>query len=440
MIEYLPTPTTKPGNEWCIRDSKSFLADYSIHKDDIPLWHKVMVGQGRFWQIARLRYRIGPVFDLGPDATDMLRPWSMTEIAERMAQPVGVIEGELSQTFRHWLQASAEMKNAGASIAPEPLKVEMDAPVEAAASTPLAKSSATTKLDSEEKLPSFAARKLDEKVSDKILDDLGIVISDPHEKSYIAARALNYERWLNDTLTREFALNIIHMEITLRTYRRNLDKISKILDERNMDVEKRAAAMREMRDTEKAVSDLATKYHKALDELGGEQSAVDDMKREAINTLGFVTQAIAKFRANGDTSLIDGVFTAREIVWLTTPVPMRPGQYRVDIVALIRDAMKPENVFDPKYKPPHITREACRRLRRMSEIFEAELGVVDNRNAVVEAPAEADAEEDKQLAGNTQSPVSIPTGDPGVQPVMALPYAFSNRTNKEDDMISFIPS
>jgi hypothetical protein len=436
MIQYLPTPTTKPGNEWCIRDEKSFLRDYAIHKDDLPLWHEVMVGQGRFWQIARLRYRIGPVFDLNEDAVDMLRTWSIPEISERMAQPPSVIEAELSQTWRYWTQQRAERKNETLFTA-DPIEPTPTPPLP---SSPPPSSSPPSLNTSTEKLPSFATRKLDKDVADKILDELGINISDPQEKIYTATRALCYERWLNDSLTREFALNIMHMEIALRSYRRNVDKISKLLDKENMDAEKRASLMKEMRETEKAVTELAGKYHKALDEMGGEQSAVEDMKREAINTLGFVTQAFAKFRANGDTSLIDGVFTAREIVWLTTPVPMRPGQYRVDIVALINDAMKPENLFDSNYKPPHITREACRRLRRMSEIFEAEMGVVDNRNTVVEAPAEADAEEDKQVPQSHQINATLPTGDTTSPPAPALPFAFSHRIADESQTISFIPS
>lgn len=434
MLEYLPTATTKPGNEWCVHEEKLFLNDYAIHKHDLSLWHEVMVGQGRFWQIARLRYRIGPIF-LGEGAEDMDRPWSIMQIAERLAQPPATIEAELSQTWRYWQQQRAERKNE--SIMPIDSVVAPSQPV---ANPPAATAIASPTLSKEptEVLPSFAIRKVEDTQADRMLAELGINVSDPAEKIYVASRAICFERWINDPLTREIALNIIHSEKTLRSYRRNLDKVVKLLDEKNLDASKRTDLMKEMRESEKSIRELFTAYHKAQDELGGEQSAVEDMKREAVNTLGFVTQAIAKFRSKGDTSLIDDVFTAREVVWLTTPVPMRSGQYRPDIVALIKDAMQPQNLFDEKYKPPHITREACRRLHRMQQIFEAECGVTDNRNTVVEAPAEADDEETS--TGSSSITPSMPQVDSTVAPLSVLPYANTHRASNDADMISFISS
>ena len=458
MIQYKPTPETKPGNEWMVKEEKDFLRDYGMHKDDLPLWHEVLVGQGRFWQIARLRYRIGPVFDLTEDALDLQRPWSISEIAAKLAQPPGLVEAELSETWRYWQQQRALRDPQKRNMQPEPINLELDlaAPADSPAPVadianevkkPIAASAPKVKSDEKkESLPSFAVRRLELEQADVILADLGINVTDPQDRLYVASRAICYERWLTDPLTREVAMNLIHNEITLRNYRRNIDRVNRVLDEKSIDVAKRTDLMKEVRETEAAITKLSAVYHKSLDELGGEQSAVEDMKREAINTLGFVTQAIAKYRSNGDCSLIDGVFTAREIVWLTTPVPMRPGQYRPDAVAMILDALKPENLFNPEYKPPAITREACRRLRRMSQIFEQEIGVADNRNSVVEAPIEMDAERVEQDSSPAMISPHIPGADvpssgqeSSASAHAPLPFAFASR-QADEDMISFIPS
>ena len=45
------------------------------------------------------------------------------------------------------------------------------------------------------------------------------------------------------------------------------------------------------------------------------------------------------------------------------PTTLRPAQYRVDLVVLIADAMKEENLFNPEYVPPSMNRQDYRRLR-----------------------------------------------------------------------------
>lgn len=463
MIDYKPPHYTRAGDDWIIEDSSAFLRDFAIHLEDIPLWHKEMVGQGRFWQIIRLRYRVHPSFDLSDDNVDMMRAWSVKEIAEKLSQKVEVIESELNQTFRFWSQkradAARELAEKGELIrssVPIPIapkeSVEPVAPVEKSLMPTVPQSAAPPKVvvsnvdaESQEVLPSFAVRRIQPEPSKRMLNELGIVIKDDDDACYMAVRAIGFERWLKEDLTRQLAVNILRHEINLRSNQKKMDALSHQCDDVKLPSDKRLLMLREYRELQEASTKLGTAYRLALDELGGEQTAVDDMKRQAINTLGFITQAISTYRANGDNSLIDGVFTAREISWQLAPVPLRSGQYRPDIVAVVKEAMKAEHIFDPNYAVPKITRAVCRHLSRMREIFEAELGVVDNRHTVIEAAVEggdegSDVGQSQSAAANAPLYSPDATGAPEQSSAPTpVPYAAMNR-NTEDDLISFVSS
>ena len=66
------------------------------------------------------------------------------------------------------------------------------------------------------------------------------------------------------------------------------------------------------------------------------------------------------------------MFTAGEVIWLTKPLTIRPAQYRPDIVIRAREAMMPENLWSPDYKPSVIQRDACRRLQRLVQSLDEE--------------------------------------------------------------------
>jgi hypothetical protein len=131
-------------------------------------------------------------------------------------------------------------------------------------------------------------------------------------------------------------------------------------------------------------------------------------------SLNGMISAIREYESRGDRRLVDDVHTAAEVEILLKPTSLRPPQYRPDLVALIRDAMREENLFNPNYEPPEMPRASYRRFRG---------ALMKGLQAVEDGEAVQDLEEDyddergttDQVADGSSAKTVLPGNVPQVQ-------------------------
>lgn len=323
------------GDAWRIEAGREMLADFGISGPDdevlvqVVRWHQVMSGHPELWTIVCRLFAVTPM--VGVEDPEFFRPWGFEDIAASMSTAaVPVSTADVEHIFG---KAKEFWKKVQVSTAP---RETPPPPVERAVATDV----------------------------EKLLSINGFVgVDNERERDFIAGRISDLEslldnetqRWMARSLIAQEAVIVFTLEPSIRSLqaqikeRQDKHAISKEMEERlTRMVASRNAAQSQIEATMKALN------------LSEAQTGSVQKKGAFKDSLSALIEAVALYEARGDTSLIDGVFTAAEIEVLTTPYESRDFQYRPDLALVVPECI--ENLFDPGYSPTPLQRKAHRRL------------------------------------------------------------------------------
>lgn len=340
--------------EWEIGDYRGLLEHFDLRRTEITMWHATMAPTTA-WVTLRLRFCIGPLFGPGFDPRT-LRSWTTAEIAGELALNEKDVKEQIKTAGEFWRRRRAEIPVEKRLVAPRP-------------TTPRPEGTTT---DQAERSASLSAPLTFQTMTEvapeqveQILSEAGMPkITDPDKRLYAARRIAELKRWFEDKKTRETARQIVQAELNLRRYEELL--LGNV----------KAAEFVEL---EKAQSLLAERHKKLITDIGADEAEMDTQRSIALDTFSAFVRGMQEWHATGERTLIDGIFTADEAVWLLTPAEMRPPQYRPDIVTRMKDALLPENLWAPDYEPSSVQRYACQILSRI--VKRAEEDILSERNS-----------------------------------------------------------
>ena len=352
-LEY--EPTADDSIRWTIGDWPALSSAFDLQEHEVVAWHIALVGQGRPWTIIRRRWQVAPMW--GDDSIEAdLKAWSWAELAKQFGVPEAHLKTDLEAAVEFWKRArvTSSLKSEISNLKSEP-----DG------------SSGVKQLDG---LPQFQIHQ--EFTEDQITAILTPFrfnsIRDDSDRLYVANRILELRTLLEDKQTRESARTLVVMELNmashesaLRGYKRrlmHLEQSREVSKDTSSEMLKLGDALTQ---TEKALTSLSKTYREAAQELGSDEQEAGEQRRVALGTISHLTEAHRQFYESGSKLLIDGMFTADEVLWQTTPQTIRPAQYRPDVVLRMHEAMIPENLWDKDYEPTVIQRDACRRLAKL---------------------------------------------------------------------------
>jgi hypothetical protein len=404
-LRYHPTGSDEDP-EWLVGDWRAAAAAFSIEAHQVVDWHVALAGQGRPWLIIRRIFSIAPLWGSSLTPDDM-KSWSWSELGKSLGLSEPVLRKDLEAAVAFWKKVRVSLavqRTAQASAAPvNLLDAAPPSPDPAPAQSPpaplsgsLPPSSAPDSLPDFQIHQSFDAAQITAILTPFRFNHLRAV----DDRLYVANRILELRKLLEDKFKRESARQLILMEMNMANYEStiaalksrlvSIHKSSDVSKEQSKEIQDIADSIEKQ---EKALTKLADTYHKAANEIGGDEMEAGEARHLAIGTAAHLVEAHRRYYETGERVLIDGMFTADEIVWLTTPLSIRPAQYRLDIVLRVREACLPENLWDKEYKPSVVQRDACRRLAKIVDSLtdEAEPQVIEG---IDDLPAQSATDED----------------------------------------------
>ena len=326
------------GESWRVELGRQVAADFSLGSseaeiaDMLPFWHGALCEQGRVWEVVCRFYAVNPA--IGEDDVEKFRPWALAEIGEALAMSVGDVGLILDQARKFWARYR-QARLGGLKAGTMTVRPSADVPV------------------------------LDNAAIDVLLARYGFENEDARERRYIARRIEELETLLDSPQSWTLAISLIQQEVTISF---GLDRAIAKIRQRQRDTrpdlstktddEQLIRLTKARGDAQKAVEET----QKMLG-LNEDQTGTNKTRAIAQGTIGALLEAVRAYHARGDTSLVDGVFTALEVELLTTPFTLRPAQYRPDLVAMLSEATQMSALFDPEWKPPAFARKAVQRLR-----------------------------------------------------------------------------
>lgn len=358
-LEYAPS---EGDPEWLIGDWRGVSKEFTLAAHEVLDWHNALAGQGRPWMVIRRIFSVAPLWGDALTQDDM-RDWKWSDLAVAIGVSESVLKKDLELAVEFWKKT----------------RMSLSATRSAESSKPSVK-----RVDTADggDLPDFEIHQSfsEAQIAACLTPFRFNHIKSADDRMYAANRVLELRKLLEDKYKRESARQLIQMELSMNTYESTLSGLKVRLDTLGGYAELSASQSKEIQEIaasiekqEKALTKLSETYHRLANELGGDEIEAGEARRIAIGTASHLVEAHRKFYETGERVLIDGMFTAEEIVWLTTPLSIRPNQYRPDIVIRVREACEPENLWDKDYKPSVIQREACRRLAKIVAAFGDEL-------------------------------------------------------------------
>lgn len=347
-------------------------ADFGVTRASVERWHRFIV-RTPVWEFVRRLYQTGGMTDNDPE---ILRPWTRAELAKNFGISQKELDHDIIKAAEAWKLQDA-------------------------------RDNVTRQVDAEsggdlDRMLTFGnASGLSSDAVDRLLDAFQFGdVSDPMLRTQVANRLLSLKEYLESQHSRSSARQLVRYEISLHAAEKLLlvytAKIEKILAEDPM-LEKNAALVegyrakadsldKEIRATTKAHGDL----QKAI---GADDYDKTTQKRIAVETIGYLMEKCKEYESDPESVYLDGVFTAGEIDWQLDPLGERLPQYRPDIVLRLNEALKPENLWDPTYKPTPIQIRVAQELRKLAECL---------RSVPEDAPpiVDLDDESDEPIAQN----------------------------------------
>lgn len=393
-LEYEPTPDAIP---WLVGDWPAASATFDISAHEVVAWHATLAGQGRPWTVIRRIFKVAPMW--GDENTEAdLRPWNWAELSKLFGVPESHLKNDLDAAVDFWKRArvAASISRRAASSS-DPQSTIHDPQSMA---QPGVKQLDGQQLDG---LPQFQIHQAftDDQITAILTPFRFHNLRDASDRLYVANRILELRSLLEDKQSRESARTLIVMELNmashesaLRGYKRRLEHLEgsrEINKDQATEMLKLGEALTA---TEKALTSLSTTYRAAAAELGSDEAEAGEQRRVAIGTISHLTESHRLFYESGSRILIDGMFTADEVLWLTTPLTIRPAQYRPDVVLRMNEAMIPANLWGKDYHPTVIQRDACRRLAKLVQGLTEEIPppVIPEIDADTSDPSDDDAD------------------------------------------------
>jgi hypothetical protein len=409
-VSYVPVED-KP--EWQIDRWPALARAFELQAGELPLWHAELAGQGRPWSILRLLYQIGPLFGEAFDP-DVMRPWTAAEIAGKFGITQAAVDEEHAAAVAFWQRRRQEVvieRRIAANTPPgKPERSGDEGDVEDEAAP--------------EATPAASIQGLREVADgdvEQILIQAGFpLLKKPEHRLYCARRIVELERYFSAATWRETARQIVFSELNMREYERKLL-------EQNLNA-------KEFRETEQSLTSLAEKHRKLLSEIGADQEEQVVQKSFAIDTFSYFARAMQEWYATGERKLIDGVFTAEEVMWLLTPSELRGSQYRPDIVVRLHEALRPENLWAEDYEPTPIQRQACRALKKIVSEFGDELATIERKPAPSTDP-ETSSEE--SIEAEESAAAANSAGDDAPPSVMPS-FVSSSRRQPDEELFMVV--
>lgn len=386
-LEYSPAGEDAPS--WLVSDWQGVKADFSLEEFEIDLWHSSLAGQGRPWLVVRRIFGVAPLWGDGVTPDDM-EQWSWKDLSKRLGVPEAALRQDLHNAVEFWKKCK--------------MAKSVNHHMEAQAAAHENAGPESGHHPDEDGLPDFQIHKslTDEQINTILTPFRFHTIRSESDRLYVANRILELHKLLADKYRRESVRQLIVMELSMANYEATIHILKMRLDmiQRKAQLDTKDSAeiqniSKSLENAEKALTALSTTYQKQADEIGGDEMEAGEARRVAIGTISHLMEAHRMYYESGDRDLIDGMFTAEEVVWLSQPLSMRPAQYRPDVVLRMREAMMPENLWGKDYKPTTIQREACRRMLKLvqamsDEIDAPEIQGIDDVSADSSSPDDSD--------------------------------------------------
>ncbi len=409
VMEYYPEGDD--GVPWAVKDWPGLKAGFEIEAHELVLWHTLLADPSSPpWNVVKRIHGVVAMIGEGVEDDDDI-DWTWPLLAKRNGVAEKVLRERYQDAVDYWKKERLSRSIAAVRPAADPVK-GLDS---------------GTRTNPREVIA-------DERVAE-LLEDYRFDHLKGKDRMFVARRVLELRTLLEDKNRREAARQLINMELNLSDFEESRALLKSRLDSINvskLEVTKENAKevvtiQEALSKNEKDHTALTTKYLKAADELGSEEIEQGELRKAALGTVSYFIDSHRRFYENGDRAQIDGVFTADELVWLTTPVAMRDSQYRFDIVLGINEALKPYNLFNPDFRPARIPRDASRRMLRLAkqlaeEVEPVHIPDIDDTPAD-EEEVETDGIEDvTPAAGSTPSPEHSPAAEPAqaVEDFMAM--------------------
>jgi hypothetical protein len=422
-LEYSPSDDSPP---WLIEDWPGLSAAFNLsNSHEVIDWHIALAGQGRPWLVIRRIFKLAPLWGNGTSADD-LKTWTFAELAATLGVPAEHLKSDLSAAKEFWQKArmSANISRAAPSSSSSSIQnPSSSSSIQNSKSNIQNSASLEAAVKPLDTLPGFTVHQdfTDEQITSLLVPFRFQSIRSASDRLYVANRILELRKLLEDKNTRESARQLIVMELNMANHETTLHVLKSRLEtlQKDSSISKDAGIeVRQIADsiasTEKVLTALSTTYRAAATELGSDEAESGELRRVAIGTVSHLTEAHRLYYETGEKTLIDGMFTAAELVWLTTPLTIRPAQYRPDVVLRMREASDSANLWGRDYKPTVIQREACRRLHKLSQMLAEEteppaiLGIDD--------ATPTQDEQDDDLSSASQATAEPALDSPGMLP------------------------
>jgi hypothetical protein len=292
------------GAAWrCDRVAELF-TDFNITGSDaqkharLTEWHQVMSAVPVSWKMLRRWYRAAPLS--GSLTADDLREWTRAELAAALGFSESLLDAQLAETRDFWQRVQMEKE----------LAVRL---VEHAGEKAL----------TEEDIVRLVKK-----------HGFGSVPVQLYPK--VAERVMEMSHLFDLPEGRMLAQSAIFQELMIITQQ---DKIGKLMQGGDANLSKEY----------KELQSLQTTYEGTLDKLGATQDQNPNFRqRVAFNDcMGQVTKGMQAWYADGDNTIIDGIFTASEVQIQITPTTLRTAQYRPDLTLLIAEWKR--EFWNPNY-------------------------------------------------------------------------------------------
>lgn len=372
---------------WKVARPAELMAAFGFKKaeDELAGWHDLMAGQGRAWEIIRRLFRVFCIMDPGPDD---VREWTRGEIAAKYGIAEGLVEQEVANAVREWdiARARSNVKQGISLISEEDL----------AHLTRFSSGEGMTEEEISRLLKAF---------------NFDHIQKDPVLRAEVASRIISLRTWLSSPHDRTGARELIRTEIAMHTmdslligYRNKLAKYQADEDSGTDQTALIDAVYLKIANLEKQMREMSKAHADKQQAIGANDIDMIERKRIYVETVSFMIDQCREFEADPENWKPDGIFTAQEIDWQLEPSGERGPQYRLDIVMVANDALKPENLWNPKYKQPKVTRRVCQELATMYNSL---------RGISLDAEPLPEVDEDEEESGVADDVTTVPIGEAG---------------------------
>jgi hypothetical protein len=333
------------GEAWRVEDGERLLSLFEIPiargKDELPLWHEAFAPQNEVFEMLRRLFAINPA--LGVDDPALLTPQTEQEVASARGMALREVRGTLEAAKAFWLRRKALDRKNGTDTA--------------YGSEGNNGSNGRNEVNGDGADPDGALER-------RLAENGFAGITDENERAYIANRIVELELWLESEQSRPVARSLIQQEVmvffildpAIAAARADMDGKKSKGHDTVKSGEQLLKLMKERRDAQSGIE--STMKQLGMDEA---KNATLKKKMSFKDTISTLLDGMARFYSDADNALIDGVFSAAEIQLLTTPLTLRPAQYRPDLVVSCWEAM--QHFWERDYVPTPVGRQACRKLR-----------------------------------------------------------------------------